>query len=246
MSPLLALWICLHAVPERAPALTQPNLAPSELPSPVADSELFYFLLLDNFEYRTLSARHDLRWDILGWWGGDRHRLWFKSEGLHGLTGGTGEGDVQLLYGRLLWPFFDLQAGVRYARKWLNGEGPDGERAYLVLGLQGLAPYGFEVEPALFVSTRGQLSARLTATYDLLLTQRLVLQPRFEMDAALQADAALGAQSGVNEIGLSARARYEIARELAPYVGVSAVRSFAGSAPDSTVWSLVAGLRLWL
>jgi len=121
-----------------------------------------------------------------------------------------------------------------------------------VFGLQGLAPYWFEVEPALFVSDKGDVSARLTATYDLLFTQRLILQPRFEFNAALSQTQQFGVAKGLNDVQLGLRLRYEISREFAPYIGLSWQRQFAATADlaraageTASNVSLIAGLRWW-
>src|SRR3546814_10366530 len=103
--------------------------------------------------------------------GTDYDKLFLKSEGEQPLDGPLEEAEVQLLYSRLISEFFDAQVGVRYDFE------PDPERAYAVLGLQGLAPQFFEVDTALFVSEKGDVSARFEAEYELLITQRLVLQP---------------------------------------------------------------------
>src|SRR3712207_8065345 len=55
---------------------------------------------------------------------------------------------------------------------------PNPERAHLVLGVQGLAPYWFEVDGAVFLSDEGDLTARFEAEHDVRLTQRLILQDR--------------------------------------------------------------------
>src|SRR3546814_16466874 len=68
-------------------------------------------------------------------------------------------------------PWWDLQAGVRQ-----DLTGP--ERTHAVIGVQGLAPNMFEVDGAAFLSTRGDLTARVEAELDQRLTQRLLLQPR--------------------------------------------------------------------
>ena len=121
-----------------------------------------------------------------------------------------------------------------------------------MVGLEGLAPYFFEVEPALFVSYKGDVSARFTGSYDLLLTQRLVAQPRLETNVAVQRVEDWGVGAGLNDIELGLRLRYEIRREIAPYVGVNwtqrygAAADFAraegGSASEANV---VFGIRLW-
>ena len=161
-----------------------------------------------------------------------------------------GEAEVQTLYGRLIAPFWDFQVGVRYDE--FSGAGFDRSRGFAVIGLQGLAPYRFEVEPALFISQDGDVSARLTTTYEVLLTQRLILQPRLDFDAAVQAAEKFGVGEGINSLGLGLRLRYEIRREFAPYLGVTWLRRFGetadisrsegGRAEDIAV---VVGVRLW-
>src|SRR3546814_9925502 len=77
-------------------------------------------------------------------------------------------------------PEFDLQAGVRQD----FGQGPN--RTYATVGFEGLAPYLFEVEGALFLSNKGDLLGRLEGYYDQRITQRLVLQPRVELNLSAQ------------------------------------------------------------
>src|SRR3546814_11484984 len=77
---------------------------------------------------------------------------------------------------------------------------PDPERAYGVIGLQGLAPQFFEVDSAIFVSNKGDVSVRFEAEYELLITQRLVLQPSAELDMAVQEVRELGIGSGASSI----------------------------------------------
>lgn len=154
---------------------------------PVVDNALNSFLLLELLEYQGDGNVDRLRWDAVGWLGGDVNRLWFKTEGGYEASGGDTE--FQLLYGRLIAPFWDLQAGVRYDRSYRPGA--DRGRAFGIVGVQGLAPYWFELEPWLAVSEKGDVSARLTASYDLLLTQRLILQPRLETEVEFRRSGAL-------------------------------------------------------
>jgi len=237
--------------PDRAPA-TLPNVAAREgWPQPTADSANYGYFLADLLEYRESGDPGVVRWDVFGWYGGDVKRLWIKSEGAQSTSDRVeSEQEAQLLYGQLIAPFFDFQAGVRYARR--SGPGPDRSRVYGVVGLQGLAPYRFELEPALFLSEDGKVSGRVTATYDVLLTQRLILQPRLEANAALQADRRFGLGDGLNDTEIGARLRYELRRELAPYVGVSWRQAYGetkrlaraeGQATRNL--SVVFGLRAW-
>lgn len=220
---------------------------------PIEDNKIQSFLLFDLLEYRAYSAGVDtLTWDFVGWVGGDFNRLWIKTEGDQNIGRGNGmQGDLQLLYGRLIAPFWDFQAGLRY-----NGiMGPDrslGSRTYAVLGFQGLAPGNFDVEPALYISDRGEVSVEITVSADLYLTQRIVLQPRLEAQFSVQGDPKFSTGKGANQTDLGVRLRYEITREIAPYIGVTWVRKYGESAdiarsenePDDAI-AFVAGLRLW-
>ena len=240
-------------VEERVDAETQspPGTVGKNWPKPVEDSMRFGYLLVDQLEYQMWKGDDTFRWDITGWYGGDYNRLWLKTEGEWRTSGERGgEAEVQALYGRLIAPFWDLQVGLRYDQ--FSGAGFDRSRGFAVIGLQGLARYRFELEPALFISQDGDVSARLTATYDLLLTQRLILQPRFDFDAAVQSVEKFGVGEGINSIGLGLRLRYEITREFAPYIGVQWRQEFGetadisrrggGRADDIAV---VFGMRFW-
>jgi len=89
--------------------------------------------------------------------------------------------------------------------------------------------------------------------YDQLLTQRLILQPRIDTTFALQKDEAFGVGSGLNDVELGLRARYEIRREFAPYIGIEQSWRTGNGADfarargeDPWATSLIAGIRFWL
>lgn len=226
---------------------TQPDGAPADWPEPVMDSQTFYFFKTDRLEYQTNEGDGLLVWDAEGWVGGDYNKLWIKSEGEYLFERErVEEAELQALYSRAIAPFFDVQAGVRHDFK------PDPSRTFGVLGVQGLAPYWFEIDAAGFVSDEGDVSARLEAEYEFLFTQKLILQPRTELNFAVQDVKKLGVGSGLSTAELGLRLRYEIVREFAPYIGVSWTR-LVGKTEDfardegenvSSV-SFVAGVRLW-
>jgi copper resistance protein B len=232
-------------------ATTLPNLSErSKWPSPVDDSANNSYVLFDLLEFQRIRGINAIRWDALGWYGGDKQRLWIKSEGeQYGSSRTGGEADVQALYGKLIAPYFDFQAGVRYEKHF---ESNNPQRVFAVVGLQGLAPGRFDIEPAFSVSNKGKTSVRFTGTYDTLLTQRLILQPRFETEIAFQRDNEFGVSRGVNDVEVGLRLRYEVRRELAPYFGVTFRKSFdataqrvlsEGGVPNAL--EFVVGLRMW-
>ncbi len=224
------------------------------LPDPIEESQLYSFSLFDLLEYRYNSSGPDqFVWDFVGWFGGNYNRLWVKTEGRQALSQGSrGEGDVQLLYGRLIAPFWDFQIGARALTNLGNGSLRHNARTYAVIGFQGLAPGNFDVEPALYISDRGEVSGEVTISADLYLTQRLILQPRFQGEVTIQGDPRFETGEGGTQIDLGVRLRYDIRREIQPYIGVSWLRSFganarlareAGDTYDTI--ALVAGLQLW-
>lgn len=206
-----------------------------------------YFVQADRFEYRTGEGDPHLLWDAQGWYGNDKNKLWIKTEGEYAFESDEFEdAEVQALWSRAMSRYFDFQAGVRH------DFAPEDDRTFGVLGVQGLAPYWFEVDAAAFVSDDGDISARIELEYEFLLTQRLILQPRTELNFAVQDVPENGIGSGLSSAEMGLRLRYEIKREFAPYVGVSWERAVGETADfaradgeDPSSVSLVAGLRLW-
>jgi copper resistance protein B len=248
-APRLALLLISAAAPALA-ADAGAGHVPADWSHVHEDNQRFGYLLVDRLEYRADDGPDHLLWDAQGWYGGDYQRLWIKTEGEQATSNSHGEAEVQALYSRLVAPYWDLQAGVRYDRAY--GSGRDRDRAFGVLGVHGLSPYRFDTDLALFVSEDGDVSARAQFEYELLLTQRLVLQPRVEINAAAQAVKSWGVGRGLNDVQIGLRLRYEIRREFAPYLGVEWTRKLGNTADiaradgeDASVPALVAGLRLW-
>lgn len=203
-------------------------------------------ILFDRAEALIRDGRDGYTVDADAWHGGDIDKLWLKAE-IEGEFGRKPEhAEIQALWSHAIDPWFDLQAGVRYDLR------PDPERAHLVLGVMGLAPYWIEIDAAAFLSDEGDLTARFEAEYDQRLTRRLILQPRVEFDLAAQDVPELGIGAGLSSAELGLRLRYEIVPEFAPYIGVAYERAFGDTADfrraeDESVggWNLLVGIRAW-
>lgn len=203
-------------------------------------------LLVDRLEVRLRDGSDGYAWDADAWYGGDIDKLWMKTEGEGEFGRAVEAAEVQALWSHAIGPFFDLQAGLRYDIR------PRPDRGHLVLGVQGLAPYWFEVDAAAFLSDKGDLTARVEAEYDQRITQKLILQPRVEFDLAAQDVPELGIAAGLSAGALGLRLRYEIEPRFAPYLGVEYERAFGDTADfrraageDAGGWSLLLGLRAW-
>ncbi|NUZ08446.1 copper resistance protein B [Schlegelella sp. ID0723] len=212
---------------------------------PVMDQQIVPFLLLDRLEYRLQKGQNALGWDAQASIGTDYNKAWLKSEGEKAVGGSTEQAETQLLYARLISPFWYLQVGAR------NDARPGPSRNYGVLAIQGLAPYWFNVEGSLFVRG-GEVAGRFEAEYDQKITQRWVLQPRAETNLSSSSDRARGLGGGFRDVELGLRLRYEIVREVAPYIGVNWSRKLGSTASlarqqgDSvTSRGVVAGIRVW-
>ena len=207
---------------------------------------VFSQIMIDMAEIRFRDGRDGFHWDGEGWFGGDRDRLVVKSEGEGAFGEAVEDAEVQALYSRAIGPYFNFQAGVRQDFQ------PKPRRTYATVGFEGLAPYWFEVEGAVFLSDKGDVLGRLEGYYDQRITQRLILQPRVELNLSAQDMPAERIGSGLVDAEAGLRLRYELKREFAPYVGVSWERKFGDTArfaradgEDTGGFSFVAGVRVW-
>lgn len=209
------------------------------------DSAVHAFVLVDQLEWHGGDTHEGPSWDSTGWIGGDQNRLWFRTEG--DVDGGHfGETEAHVLYGRAFARWWDVVVGLRQDAR------PGPAQSWLAVGVQGLAPYWFEIEATAYIGTGGRTAARLVAEYELLLTNRLVLQPVVEFNLFGKTDVERGFGAGLSTVDGELRLRYEIRREFAPYIGIrwrdtfgdtSRLAAAAGESAGSR--RLVAGLRFW-
>lgn len=226
---------------------------PEDYADPVPDDQFRAFLLVDQLEYRyDLQGEPDqVGTELQGYVGGDYNRLWLKSEGETGWQGDAGfEGDSEhdLLYGRLITPFWNAQIGAQYANEWTEDEYEDIWSG--AVALQGLAPGMFELDTSLYVTENLNVLADLEAEYDIRITQRLVVQPRTELGFSAQDIPERGIGIGLTQAVVDLRLRYEFWREFAPYLGarfqglVGETADFAEAAgEDTSRFFLLGGVR---
>ena len=209
------------------------------------DDPVLTMTKLDQFEVRDADGSDPIILEGQAWIGQDLHKLWLKTE-LEYVDSDTEEAELQALYSRAIAPFWDVQVGLRKDFE------PSPSRNWAVLGLQGLAPYLFEIDTALFLGESGRTGLRLEAEYELLFTQRLILSPEIEVNFHGQNDEATGTGSGLSNVELGLRLRYEIRREFAPYIGINWSKKYGNTADfsrqegaDVSDTQLVVGIRAW-
>lgn len=202
-------------------------------------------LMVDRVE--AFHGRHGngQQWEMQAWYGKDLDKLWLRSEGERS-AGTLEDADIELLWSHAVAPFWDTQLGVRHD----FGEGPS--RTWAAFGIQGLAPYWFNVQATVYVGQSGRTALRFESEYELLLTQRLILEPKLETNFYGKDDPTRGIGSGLSDLAFGLRLRYEVRRRFAPYIGVVWTHRFGTSADLArqnhepvTDRQWVAGVRLW-
>jgi copper resistance protein B len=223
---------CRSAAPPTNAMPEMPDM-PEQAMSPVMgmdDTAAIGKVMLDQLELEGGSAGKALGWDGQAWYGADYNKVWIKTEGSPDSSDQVASRN-ELLWDHTLTRWWDLQTGVRLDL----GQGP--ARGWAAVGVEGLAPYWFDVQATFYLGAGGRAAARFQVEHDLLITQRLIVQPEIETNIYARSDSAREVGSGVSDMQLGLRIRYEIQRELAPYVGVAWRRNLGAA------W--VAGFHVW-
>ena len=209
------------------------------------DDPLLTKVMVGQFELRDTEGSDPIVLEAQGWVGKDLNKFWLKAD-VEKVSGKTDEAELQFLYSRAIAPYWDVQVG------WRHDKMPTPNRDWLAIGFQGLAPYFFEIDAAAFIGNNGQTALRLEAEYEIMLTQKLILTPEVEINAYSKDDEATGVGSGLSDIELGLRLRYEIRREFAPYVGVNWNKKYGDTAnfsrdegEDVSDTQFVVGIRAW-
>jgi copper resistance protein B len=233
-----------HAYSDGYTLTEGPYAQPGPRQLKLADEHAFWSILGDRLEYQEDSD--STVYDVQAWYGTTYDRFVIKAEG--DIADGTlEESSTDLLWGHAFNAFFDTQLGVRLDQ---YDEGKD--RQWLAFGVQGLAPYWFELDVTAYVGDDGRTSLSAEAEYELLLTQKLILQPRAELNLYGKNDAENGLGSGLSDLAVGLRLRYEFSRQFAPYIGVEWTDTYGDTADyrravgqDTSGTQFVAGLRFW-
>jgi copper resistance protein B len=225
-----------------APASAQSPETPLGLPAhEMLEDPFNRSVVFDELELHDSDA---LRWDANAWVGYAFNKLAIRTEGERD-EGDTERAELQLLWAHSVARWWDVVAGAR------ADFAPGSTQTWAAFGVQGLAPYRFDLEATAFVGESGDTAARFEGEYDLLITPRLILQPQLELNWYGQSDPQRLRGSGLSSVEAALRLRYELRREIAPYVGLVREKRVGRSADfaraaglDADDSSLVAGIRL--
>ena len=225
--------------------LSQAMFSSSLIAGGMDDDPIIGKLMIDQFETRVTNGDNPLVLEAQAWIGQDLNKLWVKIDS-EWVGGDNEELEVQALYSRAIAPYWDFQIGWRHDSK------PKPSKNSLAIGLQGVAPYWFEVDTTLYIGESGQVNAILSAEYEWMINQQLVLSPEVSINFHTKNDQEHGVGSGLSDTQIGLRLRYEIKREFAPYIGVNWIQKYGNSADyarhegeDSSDVQFVVGLRAW-
>lgn len=190
----------------------------------LSDEHNFASVKMDRLEYVRARGNEWAAYEGQAWFGGTYNRVVLKAEG-EVADSKLQESQTELLWGHAVSTFWDTQLGVRVD----HGQGVP-NREWLAFGVQGLAPYWFDIDATAYIGPSGRTALSLSAEYDLLLTQKLVLQPRVEVNFYGKRDKAREIGSGLSDGTAGLRLKYEVTRQFAPYIGVEWAGKFGQTA----------------
>ena len=209
------------------------------------DDPMVTKFMIDQLETRITDGDDPLVLEAQAWIGKDLNKFWLKVDAEQ-VKSETEELELQALYSRAISPYWDFQIG------WRKDIKPKPDKNWLAVGFQGLAPYFYEIDSAIFIGDGGQLGLRFEAEYEILFTQKWILSPEVEVNFHTKDDASTGIGSGLSDSQIGIRLRYEFKREFAPYIGINWNNKYgktATFAKNSGVnvddSQFVLGLRAW-
>lgn len=156
-----------------------------------------------------------INFEAEGWYGDDSNRFRLRTEGSAAIKGDKEIDSLSsLAYWQPLSIFWNGEVGAAY--------NTENDKAALMAGIVGTAPYFIETDARAYVYTDGQVQLDLGAEYEWRLDQHWVVIPEVELKVFSKDDTDNDITKGFNELGAEVRLTYEmLSRQLSPYVGFS-------------------------
>ena len=211
------------------------------------DSSWKYRVRIGKLE-KQFSTRDDSEY---GEWSGfimvgkDLNRLWLTSKG-SAEHGETDSSEIRLFYSRTIRPYIGVQLG------WKRDLKPEPQRDWLGFGLLAVLPYKVGADVSIFIGESGRMAARLEIAYQHWFTQKLSLTPDFEANFYSEDDPERDIGSGLSDLDLGLRLRYQITKGVSPYTGITWKGNFGNTADmikskgeDTSDLCLMLGVTLW-
>ncbi|OUY06886.1 copper resistance protein B [Acinetobacter populi] len=179
-------------------------------------NEIYQLVELENKWLVDDDGQGQLKSALKYWIGTDENKLYLKSH-VNRAESASADYDVSLLYRHLLSEFWDIQTGIKHVKD----RNPDRSTNAAILGLHGLAPYFFETDAYVEIASNDRVSLILESSRDILLTQKLITQPFIDATISIQDHSPYARRSGLTELNVGLQTRYEISKQVMPYVEFS-------------------------
>jgi len=183
-----------------------------------SDSKYFSSASFMEIDWNNKESNDNYSFDGQWLYGSDYNKLAILTEG-ELFNDELEEAEVQLLYSKYLATFWDARFGLRQELK------PESETS-LVVGIEGLAPYLFDVGSSLYLSEKGNASAEVELAYEVQLTQNLVAEIYSNATLNGYNDAEDNKGSGLAMADYGMQIRYEFNRHFALYLDVNEAKTF--------------------
>lgn len=210
------------------------------------DNPNFWSIDAEALQLAKNDDQYSGQYDIKFWYGNSENRVYLNNSGEFehkNLQSASSE----IAWWRALSPYWNTSLGFRqdYGHS-------QRDQSWVSTGINGVAPYWFDVGANLYVSKEGDVQLKLSSSYDLYITQKVVFQPEIEGTFFANNNAEYQYGSGLSSIESGFKLRYDITPQLSPYIGFDHERMLGktadyvkqhGEATHSS--QALIGLRFW-
>jgi copper resistance protein B len=186
------------------------------------------------------------QYDVKLWYGNSENRLYLNN------SGEFEHKNLQSASSEIAWwhaiaPYWNSSLGFK--QEYGHSQR---DQSWLSAGINGIAPYWFDLGANFYLSKDGDIQLKLNASYDLYISPKLVFQPDIATTFYGKNNPKYQYGAGLASIESGFKLRYDITPQLSPYIGFEHQRSFGKTAGylrqqgDATHNSQIAiGLRFW-
>lgn len=203
------------------------------------DDPLLYKVSVENFEYQ-MADEKAISWSADMSIGYSLNKIYIYSEG-EDTEHSRAESENQLIFSHAIAPYWDVQIGIAHDTT------AESDYTWGVVALSGMSAYFFEVRTALLIGRDENIGLRFEAEYEALVTQKLVLMPSVSTAFYSKDVPSMELGKGFSNLTLGLRVKYEIKRELAPYIGAEWSKNFTNTADFYNLDEVygVVGVSFW-
>jgi len=176
-------------------------------------------LTVHQLEWQRSSGADALAWDVDGWIGTERNRLWIRDEGGNHVDGVPVDNRLELLWGHPT-KYWEWLVGLR------QDDGTAPSRIYLAIGIRADLPLDIRIEATGYGGEGSRFGDDIHGGFRLMLEREWAVSDRLTLnlrgEAEIWSEDHVRLSEGHGPMGAFAglRLRYAVTPAVAPYVGV--------------------------